>query len=415
MKICVVGGGAAGMLAAVLTAQGGADVVLLEKNEKLGKKLYITGKGRCNLTNDCEVRDFLGNVVRGGKFLQSALYGFSPKDTMDFFEAAGLPLVTERGNRVFPLSQKSSDVIKTLQKMLEKAGVKVMLNTAALAILRKGACFEIRTADKILECDKVFIATGGKSYPLTGSTGDGYDFAKYFGHAVTEPKQALAPLILKEDVSSLQGISLKNVTLSAYGDNGKLLKSEFGEMLFTNKGISGPIVLSVSSFVNRSTGVKLALDLKPALDERKLDDRILRDFLQRSNQDVKNVTRALLPDRLNGYVLAAAKIPEWKKANSVTKEERARFCENIKKLTFTLDRLAPFEEAVITSGGVDLKQLKPSMESRLENNLYFIGEVADVDALTGGFNLQIAFSTAAAAARDALRGLGASDAAECLT
>ncbi|MBO4381120.1 MAG: NAD(P)/FAD-dependent oxidoreductase [Clostridia bacterium] len=403
MRVCVVGAGAAGAVASIFLARGGADVVLVEKNEKIGKKLYITGKGRCNLTNDCEVQEFLKNVVHGEKFLRSALYSFTPQDTMELFESLGVPLMTERGNRVFPLSEKSSDIIRALANEIENLGIDLKLNTEVKEIRKNGDNFEVLTPwDKIV-CDKVVVATGGISYASTGSTGDGYKFAKGFGHDIVEPKQALCPLIVAENVSSLQGISLKNVSLTAYDENGKVICNEFGEMMFTDRGITGPIVLTTSSLVNRKNKVKLSVDLKPALDEKTLDARILRDFDERKNQDLKNVTRALLPERLNLYVLKCAGLKESKKVNEVTKEERKALVDTVKNLQFTLSGLAPFTEAVVTSGGVSLKDLKPSGESRLSSGLYFVGETVDIDALTGGFNLQLAFATAVACARDILK------------
>lgn len=407
MRACVIGGGASGVMTAIMLARGGVDVTLIEKNEKIGKKIYITGKGRCNLTNDCDFDTLFAHVVHGEKYLRSALYSFSPRDTMEFFENAGLKLTVERGNRVFPASEKSSDVIKTLCNEMQRAGVKTYLNCEVQDIeANPQGGFSVKTdvcaVDGVV-FDNVIVATGGVSYPSTGSTGDGYAFARKFGHTVVEPKQALAPLTVAENVSALQGISLKNVSLSAIGEDGVEIAGRFGELMFTNRGLSGPVALTLSSYVNRSKRVKLVLDLKPSLDEKQLDARILRDFDERKNTDVKNVTRALLPERLNAYVLKRAGIAESKKVNSVTKEERARLAITVKNLTFTLTGLAPFSEAVITSGGVSVKELTPSGESRMERGLYFIGETVDVDALTGGFNLQIAFATAVACARDILK------------
>ncbi len=403
MRVCVIGGGASGMMASIVLAREGIEVTLLEKNDKLGKKLFITGKGRCNLTNDCSIDDMFSNVVHGQKFLRSAIYGFTPQDTMSFFEDLGLTLVVERGNRVFPMSQKSSDVIKVLEKELARQKVDVVYNAEVKSVKKVDAKFEIATQHKSFFADKVMIATGGVSYPSTGSTGDGYTFAKAFGHKIVQPKQALVAMATKQNVSCLQGISLKNVRLDAYNATDKCLASEFGEMLFTSRGVSGPIALSVSSYVNRASGVKLVLDLKPALDVKTLDARILRDFDERKNQDLKNVTRALLPERLNLYVLKVASINESKKANEVTKEERARLVATIKNLTFEVECLHSFDEAIITSGGVDLKDMKPSCESRLEEGLYIVGEALDIDALTGGFNLQLAFSSAMIGARDIIK------------
>lgn len=391
------------MMASIVLARGGVEVALVEKNEKFGKKLYITGKGRCNLTNDCEMDDMFANVVRGEKFLRSSLYGFTPQDTMSFFEDLGLKLVVERGNRVFPFSQKSSDVIKTLQIEIANLKVKTYLGTEVKEIRKNADGFKVVTPWESLECDKVVVATGGMSYPSTGSTGDGYAFARAFGLKIVEPRQALVPIIVKQNVSALQGISLKNVNLCAIDENGKEIASEFGEMLFTNRGLSGPIALTISSYINRKQNVRLSLDLKPALDENTLDKRILRDFDERKNQDIKNVTRALLPERLNAYVLKCANIAESKKVNEITKQERAKLVETIKNLRFDVSALAPFSEAIVTAGGVDLKGLKPTCECKDVEGLYFVGETIDVDALTGGFNLQLAFATAVCAARDILK------------
>lgn len=391
------------MMASIVLARGGANVALVEKNEKFGKKLYITGKGRCNLTNDCELDDMFANVVHGEKFLRSSLYGFTPQDTMAFFEDSGLKLVVERGNRVFPFSQKSSDVIKTLQIEIANLKVKTYLGTEVKEIKKNADGFKVVTPWESLECDKVVVATGGMSYPSTGSTGDGYAFARAFGLKIVEPRQALVPIIVKQNVSALQGISLKNVNLCAIDENGKEIASEFGEMLFTNRGLSGPIALTISSYINRKQNVRLSLDLKPALDENTLDKRILRDFDERKNQDIKNVTRALLPERLNAYVLKCANIAESKKVNEITKQERAKLVETIKNLRFDVSSLAPFSEAIVTAGGVDLKGLKPTCECKDVEGLYFVGETIDVDALTGGFNLQLAFATAVCAARDILK------------
>ena len=403
MRVCVIGAGASGMMASIVLARGGVEVALVEKNEKFGKKLYITGKGRCNLTNDCELDDMFANVVHGEKFLRSSLYGFTPQDTMAFFEDSGLKLVVERGNRVFPFSQKSSDVIKTLQIEIANLKVKTYLGTEVKEIRKNADGFKVVTPWESLECDKVVVATGGMSYPSTGSTGDGYAFARAFGLKIVEPRQALVPIIVKQNVSALQGISLKNVNLCAIDENGKEIASEFGEMLFTNRGLSGPIALTISSYINRKQNVRLSLDLKPALDESTLDKRILRDFDERKNQDIKNVTRALLPERLNAYVLKCANIAESKKVNEITKQERAKLVETIKNLRFDVSSLAPFSEAIVTAGGVDLKGLKPTCECKDVEGLYFVGETIDVDALTGGFNLQLAFATAVCAARDILK------------
>ena len=391
MRVTVVGGGASGCFAAVLLARGGAEVTLLEKNEKTGKKLFITGKGRCNLTADLPPREFLEGVVRGEKFLRSAVWSFPPESTKKFFEDMGVPLVTERGNRVFPASGKSSDITRALDRALKESGVRVMLHS------------EVKSAKKEGEEFVVTLSDGGEIrsdfLPSTGSTGDGYAFAESFGHSVVKPVPSLVQLLTKEDVSPLTGISLKNIALTAALPKGSEV-SEFGEMLFTKRGLSGPVALSLSARLNRVSGGALTLDLKPALSREKLDARVLRDFAERKNADLKNVTRALLPERLNLYVLKRAGLSPDEKVNSVTREERGRLVDAVKGLTFSFAGVGPFEEAVVTSGGVDTSELTPKCGSRLVPGLYFTGEVIDCDAYTGGYNLQIAFSTAAQAAGD---------------
>ncbi|MFR5832790.1 MAG: NAD(P)/FAD-dependent oxidoreductase [Acutalibacteraceae bacterium] len=399
----IIGAGAAGCLCAVLCARGGERVTLLEKNEKTGKKLFITGKGRCNVTADYPPDEFLSGVVHGEKFLRSAIYSFTPENAKEFFRDLGVELVTERGNRVFPASGKSSDITRAFDRALKAAGVDVKLDSEVKSVKFENIVFKVLTADgKEYTADNVVVATGGKSYPATGSTGDGYEIAKCFGHTVVKPVPSLASLFTEESVRELCGISLKNVTLSAVTADGKRLGGKFGEMLFTDRGLSGPVALTLSTELNRVSGAVLHLDLKPALSHEKLEARILRDFEERKNGDLKNVTRALLPERLNLYVLKRAGLQPDKKINSVTKEERKRLADTVKDLTFRLKSIAPFEEAVVTSGGVSLKELTPKCESRLQKGLYFVGEVTDCDAVTGGYNLQIAFSTAAAAAKDIL-------------
>lgn len=403
MSTLIIGAGAAGCLCAVLCARGGERVTLLEKNEKTGKKLFITGKGRCNVTADYPPDEFLSGVVHGEKFLRSAIYSFTPENTKEFFRDLGVELVTERGNRVFPASGKSSDITRAFDRALKAAGVDVKLDSEVKSVKFENKVFKVLTADgKEYTADNVVVATGGKSYPATGSTGDGYEIAKSFGHTVVKPVPSLASLFTEESVRELCGISLKNVTLSAATADGKRLDGKFGEMLFTDRGLSGPVALTLSTELNRVSGAVLHLDLKPALSHEKLEARILRDFEERKNGDLKNVTRALLPERLNLYVLKRAGLQPDKKINSVTKEERKRLADTVKDLTFRLKSIAPFEEAVVTSGGVSLKELTPKCESRLQKGLYFVGEVTDCDAVTGGYNLQIAFSTAAAAAKDIL-------------
>lgn len=400
MRVTVVGGGASGCFAAVLLARDGAEVTLLEKNEKTGKKLFITGKGRCNLTADLPPREFLEGVVRGEKFLRSAVWSFPPESTKKFFEDMGVPLVTERGSRVFPASGKSSDITRALDRALRESGVRVMLHSEVKSAKKEGEEFVVTLSDGgEIRSDFLVIATGGKSYPTTGSTGDGYAFAESFGHSVVKPVPSLVQLLTKEDVSPLNGISLKNIELAAVLPDGRML-SEFGEMLFTKRGLSGPVALSLSARLNRVSGGELTLDLKPALSREKLDARVLRDFAERKNADLKNVTRALLPERLNLYMLKRAGLSPDEKVNSVTREERGRLVDAVKGLTFSFAGVGPFEEAVVTSGGVDTSELTPKCGSRLVPGLYFTGEVIDCDAYTGGYNLQIAFSTAAQAAGD---------------
>lgn len=399
VKVIVIGGGASGLMAAYSAAYNGHKVLLIEKNEKLGKKIYITGKGRCNVTNDCPPEDFLPNVVRGGKFLTGAVFSFPPERMMSFLEEQGLPLKVERGNRVFPVSNHASDVTKTLEKACRSYGTEIRLNeTAERILVSNGAVSGIKTNCGVYECDTAIIATGGVSYPATGSTGDGYRFAKDAGHTVVPCVPSLVGLNLKNN-SVPQGLTLKNVVLSARR-NGKLIYSEMGEMLFTHYGISGPLVLTLSSKVNRIPikEISLHLDLKPALEENKLDMRLVRDFQERKNEDLKNVMRGLLPAGLITPILQAAKVPASKKANSVTKEERMSLVKILKDYRLFPESLRGFSEAVITSGGVELKEIDPkSMESKLVKGLRFCGEVLDVDACTGGFNLQIAFSTGFAA------------------
>lgn len=400
MKIAVVGAGASGLFASGLLAQKGEDVVVFDKNEKIGKKLFITGKGRCNLTNLCSVEDFLKNVVRGEKFLKSSLYNFSSQDCVDFFEGLGLKTKVERGNRVFPESDKSSDVIKALKKHCD--GVKFCLNEKV-----ENVCFDGEKNQFVLKTncgkyffDKVVVATGGKSYSSTGSTGDGYKIAESFGHKITKPVSALCPIKLKNwFVKKLQGVSLKNVQLDVVADGKRM--SFFGEMLFTEDGISGPIVLSASSLVNRSEKVTLSLDFKPALTEKQLDARLLRDFEENKNKNLKNVLKGLFPMAVAEIFAKAIGMDDNKKINEITKEERAKLVENIKNFKLNFAGLYDINAGIVTSGGVALDQINPkTFESKLQKGLYFLGEVLDVDALTGGYNLQIAWSSAYSMAKN---------------
>lgn len=395
-EVVVIGGGASGLMAAYAAAKNGNRVVLLEKNEKLGKKIYITGKGRCNLTNDCSPEEFLSGVVSGEKFLIRAIRQFSPADTMNFFEENGLPLKVERGNRVFPVSDHASDVTKTLEKACREGGVQIVLQAQVTEVVcESGAVKAVRTQGKCYSCDSVIIATGGLSYPSTGSTGDGYAFAMQAGHTITACVPSLVGIELCNDVVAAQGISLKNVSLTAKYNN-KLIYEEQGECLFTHYGISGPLVLTLSALINRLTvrEVELYLDFKPALDAAQLENRLLRDFAERKNEQMKNVMRGLLPAGVIPLVLRAARVPAEKQANAVTKEERRRLVSALKMLPLFPKALRGFQEAVVTAGGVSLKEIDPSsMQSKKIKGMYFCGEVLDCDAFTGGFNLQIAFCT----------------------
>jgi len=395
-RIVVIGGGASGLMAAYTAAKRGKSVLLIEKNEKLGKKIYITGKGRCNLTNDCPPDNFLLSVVRGRKFLTGAIYTFPSERTIEFFEENGLPLKTERGNRVFPVSDKASDVTKTLEHLCKKASVEIHLSEKVTKIVTKEerVC-GIKTDKGEYACRGAIVCTGGLSYPSTGSTGDGYRFAKEAGHSVTPCVPSLTGLNTKENFASVSGLSVKNVVLSAK-KGGKVFFSSLGELLFTHFGISGPLVLSLSAELNRMemSEISLFLDFKPALDEKKLDQRLVRDFTERKNESMKNVMRGLLPASLGGILLKKAGIPEQKQANAVTREERAKLLALFKAFPISPVSLRDFEEAVVTSGGVETKEIDPSsMQSKKVAGLYFCGETLDVDALTGGYNLQIAFAT----------------------
>lgn len=405
MKIAVIGGGPAGMMAAITAADNGADVTLFDKNEKLGKKLYISGKGRCNLTNDCSAHDFFANVVTNPKFLFGAINKFSPQDVMEFCQLRTLPLKTERGNRVFPVSDKSSDVIKLFANELANKGVKIRLNSEILAVECQNNCFLLNTITDIISFDRLIIATGGVSYSATGCTGDGYRFAKHLGHSTVELKPALCRILCK-GTKQLEGLSLKNVAVSLVDSNSKALASEFGEMLFTDDGVSGPTTLSLSSRINRLQGGRyfISIDLKPALDMEKLDARLLRDFSERMNKDFINSLDALLPERLIREVALRSGIPFDKKVHQITAAERAKLAHTIKNLQFCFVGLDDIEYGIVTSGGVDVKEINPStMESKLCKGLFFAGEVMDVDAYTGGFNIQIALSTGYVAGQNAAK------------
>lgn len=398
-KVIVIGGGPAGMFAALAAAENGHFVTILEKNEKLGKKLFITGKGRCNITNAGDMDNLFASVVTNRKFLYSAFYTYDNFRVIDFFERHGVNTKTERGNRVFPESDHSSDVIAALSRALEEKHIIIKLRTQVKEILSQHgkACGIKLTDQKILAADAVIAATGGFSYQSTGSTGDGYHFAKEMGHSVTELLPSLVPFTAKEDyVRNMQGLSLKNVSVKIKNDK-KILFEEFGEMLFTHFGVSGPLILSASSIVSKELKkqqLSMEIDLKPALDQEHLDQRLLRDFEDTKNKQFKNCIHNLLPSKMLPIVMELSGIPLEKKVNEITKEERSTLIGLLKSFPVTLTGLRDFNEAIITKGGISVKEVNPStMESKLVKDLYFAGEVLDLDALTGGYNLQIAWST----------------------
>lgn len=401
-KVLIVGGGAAGMFAAIFAAYNGNEVHLFEKNEKLGKKLFITGKGRCNITNASDMETLFASVVSNPKFLYSSFYGYTNEDVITFFEKIGVKTKIERGNRVFPVSDHSSDVIAGLTKELKHLGVRIYLNTEVKKVVGKERFSHLELKNgEVIGGDACIVATGGFSYQTTGSNGDGYRFAKENGHEVTELLPALVPMETKEDfVKELQGLSLRNVSAAVY-DGKKKLYEDFGEMLFTHYGVSGPLMLSASSYVGKRLKEKelsLVIDLKPALTFDQLDQRILRDFEENINKQFKNAVTRLFPTKLLPVILELSGIDPEKKVNLISKEERQQFVKLMKNFTMTLTRLRDFNEAIITKGGVKVKEINPStMESKQVAGLYFVGEVLDLDALTGGFNLQIAWSTAYAA------------------
>ena len=394
--LVVIGGGPAGMMCAYQAASRGVKTVLLEPNDKLGRKLRITGKGRCNLTNNCDVKTMMANIPGDGRFLYSALNRFGPADTMAFFENAGLPLKTERGNRVFPQSDNANDVAATIASLCRRAGVKVMKTTAKQIITEDGAVTGVMTGEGCLPCRAAAVCTGGLSYPLTGSTGAGYRFAEELGHMVTPRRPSLVPLESPDDYcTEMQGFSLRNVTLSAYEDD-KLIYKELGEMLFTHFGVSGPLVLSASAHMRRmgQAHYRLLIDLKPGLDEKKLDARILRDFQKYANRDFKNALVDLAGHSMIPVLVRLSGIAEDKPVHDITRPERLGLVRLLKAFPVNISGFRPIDEAIVTAGGVSTKEINPrTMESKLVSGLYFAGEVLDLDAYTGGFNLQIAWST----------------------
>ena len=400
-KIIIIGGGAAGMKAAVSAAYkykgGSALITVVEKNSRPCRKVMITGKGRCNVTNNCDLDALIQNTPRNPRFLYSAFSAFMPQDTMTFFESVGVPLKTERGNRVFPVSDKAVDIVDALVNTAKAVGVKIMNATATAVSTENGAVTGVKLSNgDVLAADSIVIATGGVSYPVTGSTGDGYKIAKSLGHSVSEISGSLVPMECHEGFCTrLSGLTLKNVTLSLFeNDKKKAVFSEMGEMLFTHFGISGPLVLSASAYVKSGKNYNVTIDLKPALTIEQLDNRILRDFSELQNKDFSNSLDGLLPKSLIPVVIKLSGIERDKKVNQISREERMRLCEIIKKFPLKITGLRPVEEAIITRGGISVKEINPAtMESKLIKGLFFAGEVIDVDAFTGGFNLQIAFST----------------------
>ncbi len=395
LKIGIIGGGAAGLVAASFCK---GDVTLIEKNEKLGKKIYITGKGRCNVTNNCALYEFFPNIVRGEKFMMSSLTAFPPPALMAFLNDHGVRTKTERGNRVFPVSDKSSDVIKALVSAATENGVDVRLNTTVRSVRKTEDGFVVACDGEEFVFDRLIVATGGLSYPSTGSTGDGYAVARSFGHSVVRTVPALSAVELSDNVKPLEGLSLKNVRATVV--LGGKTYSEFGEMLFTDRGVSGPIILTLGSKINRYDlrGVRLCVDFKPALSPETLDARLSGDFREFHNKDLMNILPELLPKAVIPYVLGQCGVSGSVKGHSVTREQRYAIGYSVKNLAFSIKSLADISGAIITSGGVDLTEINPkTMESKLVKGLYFAGEVLDVDALTGGYNLQCAFSSGRAA------------------
>lgn len=403
MKVIVIGGGPAGMMAAIKSAENGAQVTLFEKNNRLGKKLSITGKGRCNLTNTAEISEVVKNIPGNGKFLYSALKNFTTTDTINFFESIGLKTKVERGGRVFPESDNAAEVIEVLTKKLAMLDVDIQLNSKVTEIISDGKKIRgVEVDKKFFDADKIILATGGASYPATGSTGDGFKFAKKLSHTVTEIFPALVPLEVEEDfVKDLQGLSLKNVRVTLNAEN-KKVREIFGEMLFTHFGVSGPIILTLSGEVakllHEKKFVELLINLKPALTPEQLDARILRDFEKFKHKSAKNSLVELLPQKLIPIILDLSYIDEEKKVSDVTKKERQRLLEILRGLPLTITKTRPLSEAIVTSGGVSVKEINPkTMESKIISGLYIVGEVADVDGFTGGFNLQAAWAMGNAA------------------
>lgn len=404
--LVVIGGGAAGLMCAITAAERGLRVTLLDHNKKLGRKVRITGKGRCNVTNNCDIKGFMENIPSDGRFLYSALNRLSPTDTIEYFESRGVKLKTERGNRVFPVSDNANEVADMLAAQCDKLGVKVIRTTAKRILTENGAVSAVETGDGLIKCRAAAVCTGGMSYPLTGSNGDGYKFAREFGHNIIEPKASLVPLESDDDYcAEMQGFSLRNVTLSLY-ENDKLIYKELGELLFTHFGLSGPLVLSASSHMRNVGKAKYSvkIDLKPALDEKKLDTRILRDFELFSNREFKNSLDKLAGKTMIPVLIKLSGISPEQKVNTITHEQRMGLVKLFKEFPVSISGTRPIEEAIITSGGVDTKEVNPrTMESKLVEGLFFAGEVLNLDGYTGGFNLQIAWSTGYVAGKSVLK------------
>lgn len=406
MKVIVIGGGPAGMMAAIAAAENGYKVTLLEKMERLGRKLLITGKGRCNITSSLPIEEFIQNTPGNGQFLYSCFKNYTNKDIIEFLKKQGLKVKEERGNRIFPVTDKSLDVLECFKNRLKELNIDIRYKTKVIGIIPKEDKIHVKTENDTFEAEKVILATGGKSYPLTGSTGDGYKLAEKLGHTVTKIKPSLVPLESydKNVCRSLQGLSLKNVQIELKNEeNNKVIYEDFGEMLFTHFGVSGPIILSSSAHLVRHKNIEellknkkivLKIDFKPVLSEEKLDDRILRDFSEFKNKQFKNSLDKLLPQKLIPIIIEKSKISPEKKVNEITKKERKNLVKLLKDFEIYVSNFRPIEEAIITSGGINIKEINPkTMESKLVKGLYFAGEIIDVDSYTGGFNLQIAYST----------------------
>ncbi|MBE7029621.1 MAG: NAD(P)/FAD-dependent oxidoreductase [Ruminococcaceae bacterium] len=392
--VVVIGGGPAGLMAAGTALKSGKKVIIVEKNNILGKKLLITGKGRCNVTNGADIREFFDFIVRNPRFLYSAFYNFTNLDVMNFFEGYNVPLKEERGKRIFPVSDRSNDILSALKKYTK--GAEKIFVKAEKIIVEDNKVTKVKLSDnRIINCNSVVVATGGMSYPLTGSTGDGYNFVKPLGHTITELKPALVPVVLKSRYPKmLEGLSLKNISVNLTDENGKVVYSDFGEMVFTSNGVSGPVILSMSSFVEDSKDYTLSIDLKPALDYEKLEKRILTDFSKYNNKNFSNGLFELLPKKIIPVIIELSGINPDTKINQITKEERKNLLNLLKNLTFKVKCKGSIDEAIITDGGVNVKEINPkTMESKLVQGLFFAGEIIDVHGYTGGFNLQIAFST----------------------